>query len=122
MANGSGKRGRPQIQRSEALAEIVLAESQAGTPQEEIATLVGMSLGTLRKIYAHELNLGRCQAKSAVRRKIYDLCMAGNVPILIFYAKTQLGWSEKSGKDDSEDTARVLADAVRQAMNSVGNV
>lgn len=92
--------GRPRLQYDPEIAKQVQAMSQYGTPQEEIAELVGISLIPLRRIYKKELEKGRNVAKLSVRKKLYEICMEGNVTALIFYAKTQLGWREKDGKED----------------------
>lgn len=94
------KGGRPRLQYNPEIAKQVLAMSQYGTPQEEIAELVGISLIPLRRIYKKELEKGRNVAKLSVRKKLYEICMDGNVTALIFYAKTQLGWREKDSKED----------------------
>lgn len=92
--------GRPRLQYDPEIAKQVLAMSQYGTPQEEISELVGVSLIPLRRIYKKELEKGRNVAKLSVRKKLYEICMEGNVTALIFYAKTQLGWREKDDKGE----------------------
>lgn len=93
------KGGRPRLQYDPEIAKQVQAMSQYGTPQTEIAELVGVSLVPMRRLYKKELEKGRCVAKLAVRKKLYEACMEGNTACLIFYAKTQLGWREKDGPD-----------------------
>lgn len=117
-----GGAGRPRLRYDPDVAEKVRDMSRYGTPQEEIAGLVGISLVPLRRLYKKELELGRCLAKLSVRKKLYERCMAGDTACLIFYAKTQLGWREKDrGREGAADEAvKSLAEAVREAMRSVG--
>lgn len=117
------KGGRPKIAWNEAVANKVHEMSQYGTPQDEIADLVGMSEPTLRKLYKKELRQGMCLARLGARKKFYERVMAGDTACLIFYAKTQLGWKEDKGKQDGNaqmDVAKTLAAAFREAMKSVG--
>lgn len=116
------KGGRPKIQYDPDIAKRVQSMSQYGTPQDEIASLVGISLVPLRKVYKKELEQGRCVARLSIRKKLFESCMAGDTACLIFYAKTQLGWREKDREQDkaADDSAKVLADAIREAMRSVG--
>lgn len=98
--------GRPKIEYDKKIAEQVQAMSQYGTPQEEIAEMVGMSKPTLCKLYKKELAHGFNIAKLSARKKIYERVMAGDPLMLIFYAKTQLGWSEKP--KDADNAAQPL--------------
>ena len=121
MSSQKNKAASQRPERSDAIAEIVLDESQYGTPPDEIADLVGLNAQTLLNVYAQEIRIGRSRAKSAIRKKIYDLCLAGNVPLLIFYAKAQMGWNDKGQEDGKlEEKARALSEAVRSALKSVG--
>lgn len=121
MAEEKGKRGRPKIAYDKNLADQIQAMSQYGTPQDEIAEMVNLSLLTLRKLYSKELKHGYNIAKLSVRKKLYEHCMAGDTACLIFYAKTQLKWRE-ADKDtpSTADNLKQLADSFREAFKSVG--
>lgn len=67
-----------------------------GTPQEDIARLLGMDAKTLRKVYCGELRQGMGMSNQAVAGKLFERCMAGDTACLIFWAKTRMGWSEKA--------------------------
>jgi len=43
----------------------------------------------------------RSVTQDKVRQTIEDLALEGNVPLLIFYAKTQMGWKETSTYEHS---------------------
>lgn len=116
--------GRPPIKYDPEFAKQIQAMAQYGLPQDKIAIIVDMAPNTLRKLYMNELEKGRALANLAVGKKFFERCMAGDVPCLIFYLKAQLGWQENSGKKETvsaEDAAKKLADAIRAALNSVGN-
>lgn len=121
MAGDRKRAGRPKIVWDEATAKKVTAMSAYGTPQDEIAVLVGISAPTLRKLYKRELVKGMCKARLDVRQKLYECCMAGNIACLIFYAKTQLGWKEdKQDVNAQGEFVKAMAEAFRKAKQSVG--
>ena len=117
------KGGRPKILYDPELAKQVQSMAQYGLPQEKIGIIVGLSLLTLRKLYAKELETGNALANLAVGKKLFERCIAGDTACLIFYAKCQLGWRETDKKDSSQsdDAAKQLTAAIKAAMNSVGN-
>ncbi len=67
-----------------------------GTPQESIAMVIrdGISKPTLEKHFRHELDTAMIRAHGKIGGKIFSMAMAGDRTLLIFYAKTQMGWKE----------------------------
>ena len=66
-----------------------------GVPVRMIAAYIGVADKTLSKHYEIEILRGRAKAGVAVAQALYDKCMAGDTTALIFWCKTQLGWTEK---------------------------
>lgn len=93
------KTGRPRIKYDPAIAEQVQSMSQYGLPQAQIAEMVGLSIQTLRNLYGAELGKGMSLSNLAVGKKLFERCMAGDVPSLIFWAKTRMGWKETQKVD-----------------------
>lgn len=116
--------GRKAHQPTDQMREQVAFMSGIGTPQDEIALVLEMSVDTLRKYYTTELKLGKARANSKVRESLYfqavgrdaiyrtdEIEQADGTVIRqrvkireeqpkvltagIFWAKTQLGWIEK---------------------------
>lgn len=88
------------------IATRVQELAQYGAPLvPDICELVGISEKTVRKLYHAELAKGRALANSTVGKRLYELCMEGNVTALIFWAKTRMGWREtdKKGVDENEN-------------------
>ena len=108
------KAGRPRIEYDRAIAEQVQSMSQYGVPQAQIAEMVGLSVPTLRNLYSAELGKGMTLSNLAVGKKLFERCMAGDVPSLIFWAKTRMGWKEKQEVDmtNSDGSMRPLPQAV----------
>jgi len=69
-----------------------------GTPQENIARVMGIAPKTLRLHFRDELDNGSTIADAAVAQSLYNKAI-GNGPqavtACIFWAKTRMGWKEK---------------------------
>lgn len=63
--------------------------------QEMIASAIGVSVDTLQRHYRAELDAGKREAIAAVGGKLLAKAMAGNLTAMIFYLRTQGGWSAK---------------------------
>lgn len=74
---------------------------QYGTPINDVAKLVGISVPVLRRLYKEELDAGEILANMAVGERLFDRCMAGDTAALIFWAKTRMKWSEKEPQKEA---------------------
>ncbi len=74
--------------------KIVRQLASLGTPQAEIAIMVGCSEKTLRLHYREELNEGLEDAKAAVLEALMKKIRAGNTTAMIFYDKCRGGRKE----------------------------
>lgn len=99
-----------------------------GSPQEEIALVLGISPKTLRKHYPDELKTGLAVAHSNARKALYHGGVNEKIPaLLIFYCKTQLGMSEKqvmelTGKDGGPvqvETEQKATEALTHIMGQI---
>lgn len=101
----AGRKGRPKkpldyeaIQR---LAEICCT-------QEEIAYISGVSVDTLQRDeeFNRVYQKGLSTAKTSLRRKQWEMALAGNVTMLVWLGKQYLGQSEKV---ETNDDTRVVS-------------
>lgn len=117
------KTGRPRIKHDPAIAEQVQSMSQYGVPQAQIAEMLGLSVQTLRNLYGAELGNGMTLSNLAVGKKLFERCMAGDVPSLIFWAKTRMGWKETQKVDvtSSDGSMRALPQAVQVILVDAEN-
>jgi hypothetical protein len=66
-----------------------------GLTQAECAVILGCSPDTIQRRYAEAYFEGLENAKSSLRRKQFELAVAGNVTMLIWLGKNLLGQSDK---------------------------
>jgi len=76
------------------LRKMVKDYSAVGTPQDDIAKVIGIDRNTLAKHYREELDTAATKANAAVAGKLYSQCMAGNTSAMIFWLKTRARWRE----------------------------
>jgi hypothetical protein len=71
----------------------------AGLKQEDIAACIGtrgIDAKTLRKHFGHELSIGVAKVNALCSQGIVKAMQAGEAWLLCFWAKTRMGWREKS--------------------------
>lgn len=109
-------RGRPAFEPSEAERRQVEAMSGYGVPFQQIACVLrdGVDLGTLKKYFRAELDAGKAKANAKIGQRLYKKAEEGDTTALIWWTKTQMGWTEKTvidhqSSDRSMSTAPVAA-------------
>lgn len=75
------------------------AYAMVGVPHHDIAKLLGISTPTLLARYRDQLHLGKATATANVGGRLYKAAMAGSVPSMIFWMKSQAGWREVAQVD-----------------------
>jgi hypothetical protein len=68
--------------------------ARIGCTNEEIGTILGCSADTLERRYAGDLETGRSNRRSSLRRKQFQLAMKGDRTMLIWLGKQDLGQKE----------------------------
>ena len=89
---GVGQKHEPNdVQRNTVMMHTLL-----GTPKQQIAKLIGISLPTLKKQYKEELEMGQSKANATVSGTLYNKAVNSNdTTAQIFWLKTQAGWNEQ---------------------------
>ena len=90
----SGERGRPPHVYPPDTGDKVRSLAQYGLTQKLISVIVDIPERTLRSKFAKDLRRGHALASAAVGQTLYQKAINGDTACLIFWAKTQLGWSE----------------------------
>lgn len=109
--------GRPAHEPTARVRGLVQGYAACGTPEADIARLVGIDPKTLRKHYRDELDLAHLQANAKVAQSLYATAIdktAGikHVTAAIFWLKTRAGFRETdrvehTGKDGAAIQAAV---------------
>lgn len=90
-----------------------------GATNVEIADIFGVNEGTIRKRFSEELTKGRSDRRVKLRRKQYELALRGNVTMLIWLGKQDLGQAEKV-ENKTEVSGRLeLSDDRRRAVQAL---
>lgn len=93
--------GRPPI---EVDVKMLEALAERGLTQADCAAVLGCSVDTLQRRYLDVYELGLQKCKASLRRKQFEMALAGNVTMLIWLGKNMLGQADKTeltGKDGS---------------------
>lgn len=91
--------------------EQVTRLAAIGCTNEEIASVVGCSHDTLVRRFKEVLAEGRLQGKASLRRKQFELALAGNTTMLIWLGKQVLGQSDKQ---EITQTGPIILDLSRK--------
>ena len=73
----------------------VNALASVGTPQDQIALVIGISKNTLIKHYRKELDTAMTMANAQVAQSLYQQAKSGNTAAAIFWLKCRAGWVDK---------------------------
>lgn len=63
--------------------------------QDEMASVLGISVDTLHRRFADQIKDARNEGKMSLRRKMWEMALGGNVTILIWLSKNELGMTDK---------------------------
>lgn len=93
------RRTKPPHEPTKALRDTVAMHTLVGTPQSDVARVLGIDEKTLRKHYRDELDLAKARANAKVGGALFNKALAGDTTAMIFWMKTQAGWRETSQHD-----------------------
>jgi len=95
------------------MRDTVTMHCMVGTPQSEIARILGIDEKTLRKHYRDEIDLATAKANATIGGALFNKAKGGDTTAMIFWLKTRAGWKEKvedPQKDDLETAINKLID------------
>lgn len=82
--------------------ELLFKLASINCSHAEMAAVLDCSSDTLERRYAAVIEKGRQQGRMSLKRKQYEMAMAGNVTMLIWLGKQNLGQRDQPA-DTSED-------------------
>lgn len=88
--------------RKEVNLDLLCKLAAVGLSNAEVAAILECSADLIETRYRAELDEGRNRARASVKRKQFEMAMAGNVTMLVWVGKNLCGQADKSevtGKD-----------------------
>lgn len=101
-------RGRPRIELDDLQLDTIENLAAIHCTNEEIASVVGVSVDTLTRNFAEHIKTGKDKGKASLRRVQWQRAQGGNATMQIWLGKQLLGQ-----KDVVETTQRVEVTEVR---------
>jgi len=93
--------------------QTVQLHTTVGTPQEDIARVLGIDAKTLRKHYRDELDLASAKANATIGGALFNKAKQGDTAAMIFWMKTRAGWRETIHNEHSgQVTTKILTEYV----------
>ncbi len=115
------KRTKPPHEPTAETKQLVQLHATIGTPQEDIARVLGIDPKTLRKYYRDELDLASAKANATIGGALFNKAKGGDTAAMIFWMKTRAGWREKQELDltssDGSMTPKDSGAAILEALN-----
>lgn len=87
--------------------------ASVGTPQDQIALVIGISKNTLIKHYRKELDTAMIMANAQVGKSLFQQAKNGNTAAAIFWLKCRAGWVDKQQIEHSGQIQ------VKQQLNEI---
>ena len=79
--------------------QLVQLHATIGTPQEQIARVIGIDKKTLLKHYRDELDLAMAKANATIGGALFNKAKNGDTAAQIFWMKTRARWRERHDLD-----------------------
>ena len=80
---------------------LVQLHATIGTPQETIASILGIDAKTMRLHYREELDHASAQANATIGGALFNKAKGGDTAAMIFWMKTRAGWRETNNLEVS---------------------
>lgn len=88
------RKTKPAHEPTKATRDTVVMHVMVGTPQADIARVLGIDEKTLRKHYRDDLDLAKAKANARVGGALFNKAIGGDMAAIAFWCKTQMGMRE----------------------------
>lgn len=100
--------------------DTVMMHAMVGTPQDDIARVIGIDPKTLRLHYRDELDLASAKANATIGGALFNKAKAGDTTAMIFWMKTRAKWKEtqeiEHTSPDGSMTPRDIEQSIVQVL------
>lgn len=86
--------------------------------QEEMASVLNISVDTLHRRFAEQIKNARNEGKMSLRRKMWELALSGNVTILIWLSKNELGMTDKVEQKQNIETKVLTPKEIEKVLSN----
>lgn len=93
--------------------DTVSLHAMVGTPEDNIASVLGITKPTLRKHYKEELKTSADKANAAIGGTLYNKAKSGDTAAMIFWMKTRARWRETNHLDISSSDQSLRPAVIR---------
>jgi hypothetical protein len=111
--------GRNPHQKTEENIKITASLASYGVPTLQIAAALEISEPTLFKYYKDDMVKARAMANAKIGQTLYQKARSGDTRALIWWSKTQMGWTEtppqKSHNTLDHDFIEAISDDYKSA-------
>lgn len=97
------KRASNAFKASDAMREAVMALISFGTPLETISEIIKVPRTTIIRNFEREIKHGKALVHARIGTSIAAMALNGDKTMMIFYAKTQMGWRERYSHGFEDD-------------------
>lgn len=118
MVVNKNKRGRPAHIPTPKARLTVRVMKCDGRTQEEIASVLGISLNTLQRKYAEELATGNITLRAEIMQKMATLAKKGNISAARLFITQTEGWNDRVATAAAE--AEFMAEIEKPKVKPLG--
>ena len=98
--------------------DTVMMHAMVGTPQDDIARVIGIDAKTLRLHYRDELDLATAKANATIGGALFNKAKGGDTTAMIFWMKTRAKWKETQEFDHkSSDGSMTPTKIIREVVD-----
>lgn len=114
--------GRKPHQPTKEARRQVCEMAGMGLPQDQICSLIGVSIATLHKHYKEELVSGAAKANFQVAKSLFRLATGENPnpASAMFWAKTRMKWRETDSEQKDSEITVTLKNATPDHSATLG--
>ena len=107
---------------TKATRDTVMLHATVGTPQEDIARVLGIDTKTLRKYYREDLDLAIAKANATIGGALFNKARSGDTTAMIFWLKTRAKWREVAHHEVSATVATSTINAEMLSTDVLGAI